>query len=117
MKILQTKKPLSYIHLNNIQNRLSTFKGYISELFSECLLRRGVDVRLCCSVCLFCRVFFVMVPLNFTCLHCLPHSFLEHLFNLYNYFLVICEMIIQHVPCSKHVYLKGLLLKLVTVIY
>jgi len=24
-----------------------------------------------------------MVPLNLTCLHCLQHSFIEHLFNLY----------------------------------
>ena len=26
---------------------------------------------------------FAMVPLNMTCLHCLQHSFFEHLFNLY----------------------------------
>ena len=25
-----------------------------------------------------------MVPLKLTCLHCLQHSFFEHLFNLYN---------------------------------
>jgi len=26
---------------------------------------------------------FIMVPLNLTYLHCLQHSFFEHLFNLY----------------------------------
>jgi len=43
----------------------------------------------CCkSVCVvpcvsFCTGHFVMVPLNMTYLHCLPHSLFEHLFNLY----------------------------------
>jgi len=45
-----------------------------------------------CSTC-FCLVLcvfmwtghFVLVPLNLTCLHCLQHSFFEHLFNLYVY--------------------------------
>ena len=31
----------------------------------------------------FCTGHFVMVPLNMTNLHCLQHSLLEHLFNLY----------------------------------
>jgi len=31
-------------------------------------------------VCL-CTGYFVMVSLNLTCLHCLQHSFFEHLFN------------------------------------
>jgi len=29
----------------------------------------------------FCTGLFVMVPLNMTCLHCLQHSFFEHLVN------------------------------------
>ena len=37
-------------------------------------------VVLCVS---FCTGYFVMVPLNLTYLHCLQHSFFEHLFNLY----------------------------------
>ena len=37
-------------------------------------------VVLCVS---FCTGHFVMVPLNFTHLHCLQHSLFEHLFNLY----------------------------------
>ena len=31
----------------------------------------------------FCTGHFIMVSLNLTYLHCLPHSFFEHLFNLY----------------------------------
>jgi len=34
----------------------------------------------------FCTGHFVIVPLNLTCLHCLPHSCFVHLFNLYSYF-------------------------------
>jgi len=34
------------------------------------------------SIC-FCTGYFIMVPLNLTCLHCLQHVFFEHLFNLY----------------------------------
>ena len=38
----------------------------------------------CVVLCVgFCTGHFVMVPLNLTCLHCLQHSFFEHLFNLY----------------------------------
>ena len=43
-----------------------------------------------CSTCFcialrvgFCTGHFVMVPINFTYLHCLQHSFFEHLFNFY----------------------------------
>ena len=35
-----------------------------------------------CVVC-FCTGLFIIVPLILTCLHCLQHSYLEHLFNLY----------------------------------
>jgi len=49
-----------------------------------------MSVASSCSTC-FCVVpcvclgtgHFVMVPLNLTYLHCLQHSFFEHLFNLY----------------------------------
>ena len=34
-------------------------------------------------LCVSCTVHFVMVPFNMTCLHCLQHSFIEHLSNLY----------------------------------
>ena len=34
-------------------------------------------------VLVFCTGHFVMVPLNFTYLHCLQHPLFEHLFNLY----------------------------------
>jgi len=38
----------------------------------------------CVILCVFlCTGHFVMVSLNLTCLHCLQHSFFEHLFNLY----------------------------------
>ena len=37
---------------------------------------------LCCSVCVFLTGQFAMVPLNLACLHCLQHSFFEHIFNL-----------------------------------
>jgi len=40
-------------------------------------------VRLCCSVCWVFSGHFFMVPLNLTYLHCLQHSFFEHLFLLY----------------------------------
>jgi len=33
---------------------------------------------------LYCTGHFVIVPLNLTYLHCLQHSFFEHIFNLYN---------------------------------
>ena len=36
----------------------------------------------CVRVCFYTGIF-VMVPLNLTCLHCLRHSFFEHLFDLY----------------------------------
>jgi len=49
-----------------------------------------------CSTCFFvvlcvgfCTCHFVMVPLNLTYLHCLQHSFFEHLFNLYCIILLI----------------------------
>ena len=48
-------------------------------VYSECMLRLGVLRVLCCSVYLFCTSHFVMVPLNLTYLHCLQHSFFEHL--------------------------------------
>jgi len=54
-------------------------------------------VFLCRSVCWFCTGHFVMVPLNLTYLHCLQHSFFEHLFNLY---YVLCLISQRH-----HVYL------------
>jgi len=38
----------------------------------------------CVVLCVgFCRGHFAMVPLNLTYLHCLQHSFVEHLFILY----------------------------------
>ena len=47
------------------------------------MLRHGV-VRVFVSFCVsFCAGHFVMVPLNLTYLHCLQHSFFEHLFNLF----------------------------------
>ena len=45
-------------------------------------MKVGMHV-LCCSNCLFCMGYFVMVPLNLTDLHCLQHFFFEHLFNVY----------------------------------
>ena len=40
---------------------------------------------------------FVMVPLNMTYLHCLQHSFIEHLFNLYikNTFIRTTKQLVQ----------------------
>ena len=38
----------------------------------------------CIVLCVFlCTDHFVIVPFKLTCLHCLQHSFFEHLFNLY----------------------------------
>jgi len=48
---------------------------YVASWCSMCFC-----VILCVS---FCTGHFVMVPLNLTYLHCLQHSFLEHLFNLF----------------------------------
>jgi len=47
------------------------------------------------SVCL-CLGRFVMVYFNLTCLYCLQHTFLEHLFNLYLYSVVI--LLFEPVP-------------------
>jgi len=44
-------------------------------------------VFLYCSVCFLCTGHFFMVPLYLTCLHCLQHSFFEHLFNWYSSWL------------------------------
>ena len=41
---------------------------------------------LCCSVCWFLYGPFATAPLNLTYLHCLQHSFFEHLFNVYYFF-------------------------------
>jgi len=50
-------------------------------VFSKCLLRHGV-LRVFVSICVLVLVrAFVMVPLNMTYLHCLQHSFFEHLLN------------------------------------
>jgi len=35
----------------------------------------------CVILCFWCTGHFVTVPLNLTCLHCLQHSFFEHIFN------------------------------------
>jgi len=49
--------------------------------FCDCLV--NVFVSFC--VLVFCTGHFVIVPFNLTYLHCLQHSFFEHLFNLYIY--------------------------------
>jgi len=50
---------------------------------SKCLLCHGV-LHVLVSFCVgFLYGPFFMVPLNLTYLHCLQHSFFEHLFNLY----------------------------------
>ena len=47
-------------------------------------------VFLCFSVCLFSSgPFFVMVPLNLTCIRCLQHSFFKHHFNLYSFTIIL----------------------------
>jgi len=52
-------------------------------VFSKCLLYLGV-VCVFVLFCLgFCTDHFVVIRLNLTCLHCLQHSFFEHLLNLY----------------------------------
>jgi len=65
----------------------------------------------------FCTGHFVMVPLNMTYLHCLQHSFFEHLFNLYIHHIEFlktstfyrlwpyrslhpCIVTYQNIPCS-----------------
>jgi len=40
----------------------------------------------------FCTGHFVMGLLNLTCLHCLQHSFFEHLFNLYYYITLYSDI-------------------------
>ena len=52
-------------------------------VYSECLLRLVVLRVLCCSVCVFCKGFFVMVPLNLACLHCLQHFFFKYISSIY----------------------------------
>jgi len=44
----------------------------------------------------FCMGYFVIVPLDLTYLHCLQHSFFEHLFNLYCLF-VNTELLIMRI--------------------
>jgi len=52
--------------------------------FMSCLLRLDVCVFFVPFLCVcLCTGHFVMVPLNMTCLHCVQHSFCEHLLNLY----------------------------------
>ena len=49
-------------------------------------LRLGV-LSVFVQFCVFVFVWAIlscMVPLHLTCLHCLQHSFFEHLFNLYS---------------------------------
>ena len=57
----------------------------------------------CTSFCVilsvsFCSGHFVMVPLNFTYLHCLQHSFFEHLFILY----YTCIKLMKRKGLRKH---------------
>jgi len=54
-----------------------------NSFFSKCLLRHDVLRVFCVVLCVgLCTRHFFMVPLNLTYLHCLQHSFFEHLFNL-----------------------------------
>ena len=91
MKISNTA-PVSCIH--NVNKQIEGFSSIVmndatqmmppAELCFPSLLRLGVNVFLCCSVLFFVRAcLFVMVPLNLKCLHCLQHSFFDHLFNVY----------------------------------
>jgi len=51
----------------------------------------------------YCTGHFIMVPLNWTCLHFLKHSFLEHFFILYliKYVgIILCEFRIQMYNCD-----------------
>jgi len=41
------------------------------------------------NLCFLCIGHFVTVPLNFAFLHCLQHSFFEHIFNLYLYLYMV----------------------------
>ena len=51
---------------------------------SKCMLRLGVLRDVCVVMCVgFCKGHFLKVPLNLTHLHCLQHSLIEHLLNLY----------------------------------
>jgi len=84
---LSTRKAVNQHFLKKIIKETITKNGKKTTklVFSECLLRLGVLRVLCCSVCVFlCTGHFVMVPLNLTSLHCLQHSFFEHLYNLYS---------------------------------
>jgi len=72
----------------NIQQTQKILYFYSVCMLLLCALR--VFVVIC--VCL-CIGHLVMVPLNFAFLHCLQHSFFEHIFNLYLYMVTVGIMI------------------------
>jgi len=53
----------------------------VDFVVSKCLLRHGV-LRVFVSFCVFLSGHVVMVPSNYTYLHCLQHSLFEHFLNL-----------------------------------
>ena len=59
--------------------KTQTYNFYI-----EMLVASWCCTCFCVVLCVsFCTGHFVVVPLNLTYIHCLQHSFFEHLFNLY----------------------------------
>ena len=72
LEIINTKKEKKKNQKNTKNSFLSMSVAY---WWSMCF---------CAVLCVcLCAGHIVIVPLNLTCLHCLQHSFFEHLFNLY----------------------------------
>jgi len=76
--------------INRMLNYFRNFEEKIKIRKTQtCLFCPGAYVFLCCSVFVFVRPIFLMVPFNLTCQHYLPHLFIEHLFNWYNFMYII----------------------------
>ena len=56
-----------------------------------------IERFLCCSVCLFYDLFFAMVLLNLTCLHCLQHCVFEH----HSIYVIIRDDCFNDIPINK----------------
>jgi len=67
--------------------RWANKNGYIQKtkktVYSKYYVLLFCVFRAVLKICLSLD-YFIMVPLNFTDLHCLEHFFFEHLFNFYN---------------------------------
>jgi len=63
----------------------------VASLYTSCFV----------MFCVFCTGHFVMVPINWTCPHCLQHFFFEHIFHLYFPYRYLSNRVIGNCSSKK----------------